>query len=138
MLGAILSTSVNNPEISLAMSFLGRSSSSRLALMPFFFFFFLLMTSTSDSKLRSRSPAYLSSAQLQAVAIFILPAVLNLGARFVQQRLVYMRIHLALGATRPWDTEFSVTIHSKKSEPQQASLLVCAQRAMTLMPLWTA
>lgn len=136
MLGAILSTSVNNPEISLAMSFLGRSSSSRLALMPFFFF--LLMTSTSDSKLRSRSPAYLSSAQLQAVAIFILPAVLNLGARFVQQKLVYMRIHLALGATRPWDTEFSVTIHSKKSEPQQASLLVCAQRAMTLMPLWTA
>ena len=103
-----------------------------------FFFFFLLISSTSDSKLRSRSPAYLSSAQLQAVAIFILPAVLNLGARFVQQRLVYMRIHLALGATRPWDTEFSVTIHSKKSEPQQASLLVCAQRAMTLMPLWTA
>ena len=37
----------------------------------------LLLLSASDPQLRSQSPTYLSSAQLQVVDIFIQPMVLN-------------------------------------------------------------
>lgn len=70
-----------------------------------------LVVSALDPKPRNPSPDYLFSAQLQAVGIFSQPIALNEGARFVHH-LASVRIRLE--ATRPWDTELSITMHSSQ------------------------